>query len=255
MTAERSFTHQLYGLFMKSFSKIIAGSTLAVLVSLSVNAQEDNARSAEAIGTLMGMSMVDQAKAIPGLDADAVAAAAAKALTGEPVMSIEEAQETFQAYQQQLQAEAAAKAAEQKAKSDEWLAEFEAMEGVKKTENGVLYRIIEEGDGPTPSNVDTEVAVYYRGTLADGNEFDGNMDENHVPKDGADAVRFPLNAVIPGWREAVSLMKVGDLWEVMIPSDLGYGEQGTGPIPPNSALKFTIRLDDVVESTGDAASE
>ncbi|MDC0948034.1 FKBP-type peptidyl-prolyl cis-trans isomerase N-terminal domain-containing protein [Gammaproteobacteria bacterium] len=236
---------------MKQFKKTLAVSALIALVNGPVHAQD--ARNAEAIGTLMGSSMIDQAKSIPGLDADAVAAAAAKALTGEPVMPIEEAQEVFQAYQQELQAEAAARAAEAKASSDAWLAEYAAEDGVIKTESGVYYRVLEEGTGASPANVETEVAVYYRGTLQDGSEFDGNMDENHTPKEGAEPVRFPLNAVIPGWRDAVALMKEGDLWEVVIPSDMAYGEQGNGPVPPNSALKFEIRLVEVVKPEAEAS--
>jgi len=106
------------------------------------------------------------------------------------------------------------------------------------------YKIIEEGTGPSPS-VDDKVTVHYTGTLVDGTEFDSSH------KRGEPAT-FPVGGVIPGWTEALQLMKEGAKWQLVIPSALAYGERGAGPqIGPNSVLIFDVELikvgDDVKE--------
>ncbi|TDO96002.1 FKBP-type peptidyl-prolyl cis-trans isomerase [Marinomonas balearica] len=159
----------------------------------------------------------------------------------EPQMSQEEVQQVIQAFQQekmaQVQAEQAQLAEEQKAKSDAWLAEKEAEEGVEKTESGLLYKVVTQGDGDKPAAEDT-VKVHYAGTLIDGTEFDSSYKRG-------EPISFPLNQVIPGWTEGLQLMSVGSKYELYIPSDLAYGPGGTGPIPANSALKFVVELLDI----------
>jgi FKBP-type peptidyl-prolyl cis-trans isomerase FklB len=108
------------------------------------------------------------------------------------------------------------------------------QEGVTVTDSGLQYKVIEPGDGATPT-VDDVVAARYRGTLIDGTEFDSS---------GEESVSFPVGRVIPGWKEALQLMKVGDKWELVIPAELAYGETGTpqGSIGPNEVLIFEIEL-------------
>lgn len=117
----------------------------------------------------------------------------------------------------------------------EYLNENAAQEGVTVTESGLQYRVIESGDGASPTMQDT-VAANYRGTLIDGTEFDSSPE--------GEPVQFPVGRVIPGWIEALQLMKVGDKWELTIPSELAYGENGTpdGRIGPNQVLRFEIEL-------------
>lgn len=133
-------------------------------------------------------------------------------------------------------------AAENRAASDSFLAENAARDGVKVTNSGLQYMILEEGpeEGATPVSTD-QVTVHYVGTLRDGMEFDSSRAR------GA-AATFPLNQVIPGWTEGVQLMSEGDKYRFFIPPDLAYGEGGTpgGPIGPNEALIFEVELLNVV---------
>jgi FKBP-type peptidyl-prolyl cis-trans isomerase FklB len=107
--------------------------------------------------------------------------------------------------------------------------------GVVTTQSGLQYEVLASGSGKSPSASDS-VTVHYRGTLTDGTEFDSSH------KRGQPAV-FPVNRVIPGWTEALQLMKEGDKWKLTIPPQLAYGERGAGKlIPPNSTLVFEVEL-------------
>lgn len=113
-------------------------------------------------------------------------------------------------------------------------------ENKKKTDvhtlpSGLQYKIVKEGNGPSPGPTDF-VTVNYRGTLIDGTEFDSSY-THQAP------ATFAVNAVIPGWSEVLQLMKPGAKWIVYIPSNLAYGERGAGRvIGPNSTLIFDIEL-------------
>lgn len=149
--------------------------------------------------------------------------------------TIQKAFDEFQTAQvEKQQAEHTAKLEEQKTKSAEFLKEYAARDGVQKTDTGLLYRVITAGDGATPKAEDT-VTVHYKGTLIDGTEFDSSIARG-------EPASFPLAAVIPGWTEALQLMPVGSKWELVIPSDLAYGENGGGPIPPGATLVFEVEL-------------
>jgi FKBP-type peptidyl-prolyl cis-trans isomerase FklB len=116
--------------------------------------------------------------------------------------------------------------------------------GVTVTKSGLQYKVIKSGPegGPHPKRSD-EVKVMYEGTLPNGEKFDSSYDS------GA-PISFVLSQVVPGWTEGLQLMKPGDVWELYIPPELGYGENGKGPIPPNSALIFKIELLDVFPHPG-----
>ena len=113
--------------------------------------------------------------------------------------------------------------------------------GVVTTASGLQYQVITPGAGPKPQATDA-VSVSYIGTLLDGTEFDNSYSRN-------EPVKFPLDAVVPGWTEALQLMPVGSKYKLWIPSKLGYAEAGTpgGPIPPNSTLVFEVELHEVIK--------
>lgn len=107
--------------------------------------------------------------------------------------------------------------------------------GVVTLADGLQYKVIKEGAGAKPTANDT-VTVNYKGTLIDGTEFDSSY-KRHEP------ASFPVNAVIPGWTEALQLMKVGSVWELYIPAALAYGDRGAPPvIGPNQTLIFQVEL-------------
>jgi FKBP-type peptidyl-prolyl cis-trans isomerase len=115
---------------------------------------------------------------------------------------------------------------------------FLAENGKKKdmvtTPSGLQYHITTPGDGASPKPTD-QVTVNYRGTLLDGTEFDSSY------KRGQPAT-FPVNGVIPGWQEALVLMKPGSKWELFIPPKLAYDTNSPPTIPPGSMLKFEVEL-------------
>ncbi len=164
--------------------------------------------------------------------ADATAETAADASEA-PEADVAEAETAEQAA-----AEAAARAEEKRAASAAFLEENAGREGVKVTESGLQFMVLEEGaeGGATPLPTDI-VDVHYVGTLIDGVEFDSSRAR------GA-AARFEANKVIEGWIEGLQLMSEGDKYRFFVPSDLAYGETGTpgGPIGPNEALIFDVEL-------------
>ena len=126
-----------------------------------------------------------------------------------------------------------------KKEGETFLTENKKKEGVKTLPSGLQYKVIKEGVGKTPKATDT-VTTNYRGTLIDGTEFDSSY------KRGQPA-SFPVNGVIPGWTEALQLMKTGSKWQLFIPATLAYGERGSGAIGPNAVLIFEIELISIKE--------
>ncbi|HKU65803.1 MAG TPA: FKBP-type peptidyl-prolyl cis-trans isomerase [Rhizomicrobium sp.] len=120
-----------------------------------------------------------------------------------------------------------------------YLEDNKLKKGVITRPSGLQFRIIQNGYGKRPQSTDT-VKVYYTGKLINGVVFDGTSP-------GLPA-SMKLNSVIPGWIEALQLMREGDRWQLVIPPNLGYGVRGAGngAIPPNQTLLFDIRL---VETT------
>jgi FKBP-type peptidyl-prolyl cis-trans isomerase FkpA len=103
------------------------------------------------------------------------------------------------------------------------------------TKSGLVYQSVKEGSGASPSATDT-VSVHYRGTFADGREFDSSHKRGQPTE-------FPLNRVIPCWTEGVQLMKPGGKARLTCPPAIAYGERGAGGvIPPNATLQFEIEL-------------
>jgi FKBP-type peptidyl-prolyl cis-trans isomerase FklB len=134
------------------------------------------------------------------------------------------------------QAEETKKLAEKNKKEGEvFLEENKKKEGVKTLPSGLQYKVITEGTGKSPKAADT-ATVNYRGTLVDGTEFDSSYKRGQPET-------FPINGVIPGWTEALQLMKEGAKWQIVIPSNLAYGEKGAGGIiGPNATLIFEVEL-------------
>ena len=115
---------------------------------------------------------------------------------------------------------------------------FEAngkIQGVITTKSGLQYQVLKEGSGDKPGRRDT-VKVHYEGKLTDGKVFDSSIARG-------EPIEFPVDQVIPGWTEALQLMKTGAKYRLFIPSRLGYGAHGAGSaIPPHATLIFEVEL-------------
>jgi FKBP-type peptidyl-prolyl cis-trans isomerase len=240
--------------------KIVMKKTLIaalVMSSVSFAYADDSAikldskeqRLGYSIGTMFGTRMSQD---FADLDMKTFMAGFQDSFAGkEGKMTMDEVSQTIQAYQQEQMAKAQLeedKATEEaQAASAAWLKEKEAEDGVKKTESGLLYKVITLGKGEKPSATDT-VKVDYEGSLSDGTVFDSSYERG-------EAITFPLNGVIPGWTEGLQLMPVGSKYELYIPSDLGYGPGGTGPIPAYAALKFVVELHEIQQADASADAE
>jgi FKBP-type peptidyl-prolyl cis-trans isomerase FklB len=158
---------------------------------------------------------------------------------GKSLMSEDELRQVISSLQQeirqkQMQAQEAA-AAENKAKGDAFLAEHGKKEGVVVLPDGLQYKILAAGQGKKPAETDT-VLCNYKGSFLDGTEFDSSAKAGKP-------VPFEVKNVIPGFKEVLQLMPVGSKWQVVVPSNLAYGERGAGGvIGPNSTLVFEIEL-------------
>jgi FKBP-type peptidyl-prolyl cis-trans isomerase len=223
-------------------SKPKADASVAAAVALESEMQK--------VSYIMGTNIGGQIKGeafevdIPSLTlglSDAVAG-------NEPKLSEDEVKAVIEAFQAKMMAEQEASAklvAETNIKEGEaFLAENAKKEGVVVLESGLQYKILTAGTGaiPTPENT---VEVHYKGTLLDGTEFDSSF-KRGVP------AQFGVTQVIPGWVEALQLMKEGAKWELYVPADLAYGPGGTGGlIGPNQTLIFEVEL---LKASVDAAA-
>ncbi len=125
-----------------------------------------------------------------------------------------------------------------------WMEQNKTQQGVQVTASGLQYKVVRAGpaDGRRPQEGD-EVKVHYEGTLTDGTVFDSSY------RDGSPRV-FTVGQLVDGWNEALQLMRPGDEWLLYVPPSLGYGEDGIGPIPPNSVLVFRMEMLDVLPAGG-----
>ena len=131
--------------------------------------------------------------------------------------------------------EAAAQSDLSPASTQKFLADYAAKPGTIKTQDGLEYRVLKAGKGKSPQSADDMVTVSYKGWLINGKVFDQTQK--------GQTAEFPAGQLSPGWVEALSLMKEGDHWELVLPSELGYGPEGAGnDIPPNQTLVFDMTL-------------
>lgn len=194
-------------------------------------------KNSYAIGMEMGKGLKSQ-----GIDLDSalLIQGLKDALTdAKPQLSEEELRQVVttlqtEMRQKQLQAQETA-AAENKTKGDAFLAENQKKEGVVVLPDGLQYKVLTAGTGKKPVESDT-VLCNYKGTFIDGQEFDSSTQAGKP-------VPFEVKNVIPGFKEVLQMMPVGSKWQVVIPSQLAYGERGAGGvIGPNSTLVFEIEV-------------
>ena len=217
----------------KVFSLLLAAVVMLSIASCKkADLTTDKGKYSYAIGFDFGSNMkmrqVD-------LDVDTFMAAVEDALKGKKSsLSEQEMQQAVMNLQMSMQSKMMKSAEENKARGDEFLAANKIKEGVKTTASGLQYRVIKEGSGKKPKATSL-VTAHYSGKLIDGTEFDSSYKRNQP-------AQFKLDQVIRGWTEGLQLMTPGSKYELVIPSDLGYGPRGNQKIPGGSVLIFEVEL-------------
>jgi len=145
------------------------------------------------------------------------------------------AEKLVSAYQEKKQLEIAEISAKKQNESATFLANNAKNDGFVVTASGLQYKIIEKGEGKSPTRED-KVIAHYTGKLLDGTVFDSSHDRG-------EPATFPVSGVIKGWQEVLPMMKEGAKWQIVVPANLAYGDRGVGNlIGPNETLIFDIEL-------------
>lgn len=240
-------------LFVAACNKPADKTDAAKPADASTAAKTDGAKAIPGLATekeqvsyMVGMALARQLQPMKDeLDLATLNKAMKTSLAGEKLLlDDKQAAEISEAFGQKMQAKQIAdmlkKAKDNQEAGQKFLAENGKKPGVVTTGTGLQYQVLTEGKGAKPKSTDV-VRVNYKGTLLDGKTFDSTYDRN-------EPAMFQLEQVVPGWKEGIALMPVGSKYRFWIPSNLGYGEQGTpgGPIGPNATLVFEVELLDVV---------
>ena len=225
-----------FGLFLASTSLVMAQ---APAEKAKLDLSTTRLKASYAIGINIGKSL----KA-GGLEVDiaALAAGLRASLDGkEAKLSVAQMQQAMTAFQQEMQTKLTARrktaALKNKADGAAFLAKNAKKAGVITLASGLQYEILKKGNGngKRPTKQD-RVKTHYHGTLLDGTVFDSSVERN-------EPISFSVTGVIPGWTEALQLMRVGDKWRLFVPSDLAYAERGAGAdIGPHATLIFEVEL-------------
>jgi FKBP-type peptidyl-prolyl cis-trans isomerase FklB len=198
--------------------------------------KSDKDRLSYSIGSSIGKNLKSEGVDV---DLDVLIEGIKGSLTGEKgLMAEKDIRQMMSDYQTQARQRAGTKRQQalqdNKKKGDAYLAQYKVQAGVLELPNGVLYKVIKQGTGKKPMESDM-VEVNYRGALTNGTEFDAT--EPGKP------ANLKVSALIPGWKQALSMMPTGSKWQIVIPSVLAYGERGVGTeIGPNEVLVFDLEL-------------
>lgn len=186
----------------------------------------------------LGLSMAAfyKEQGVENINATLVNKALKDAKTGKPVLDESQINECIISYIQELKS---VKAGPYKKEGQAYLDSNKTQHGIVVLPSGLQYRIMKVGTGPKPGPTD-KVKVHYQGALTTGKIFDSSIERG-------EPISLNVNEVIPGWIEALQMMPAGSKWQLFIPSDLGYGDAGQGPIPPGSTLVFEVELIEIVK--------
>ena len=197
----------------------------------------DEARVSYGIGRQLGDQLRDNPP--PGASLEAIVAGLRDAFHGQPSQVDPEAlNASFRVIREIMQAEQAAKAEQAAAAGRDYLLQNAKRDGVTVLASGLQYEVLVAGEGAKPSRED-QVRTHYHGTLIDGTVFDSSYERGQPAE-------FPVGGVIAGWVEALQLMNTGSKWRLHVPSELAYGGQAVGSIPPHSVLVFDVELLDIL---------
>ncbi|WP_079229783.1 FKBP-type peptidyl-prolyl cis-trans isomerase [Pseudomonas putida] len=202
-----------------------------------LNLSTDETRVSYGIGRQLGGQLRDNPP--PGVSLEAILAGLTDAFNGaDSRVSEADLSASFKVIRDLMQAEAAAKAEAAAAAGKEFLVENAKRDGITTLASGLQFEVLTAGEGAKPTR-ESNVRTHYHGTLIDGTVFDSSYDRGQPAE-------FPVGGVIAGWTEALQLMNAGSKWRLYVPSELAYGAQGVGSIPPHSVLVFDVELLDVL---------
>jgi len=198
---------------------------------VEVNLSDSTEQVSYCFGVVLGHNFRNTG--LDSLNMDVFLAAMQDVMLDKPTkVSAKEAEASMHRY---IQATMMKRSAIAKAQGEKFLEANKAMEGIRTTATGLQYKVVSQGAGKSPTPAD-RVTVHYTGKLTDGTIFDSSVQRGQP-------ATFRVNQVIPGWTEALQMMKEGDKWVLYIPYTLGYGERGSPPqIPPFSTLIFEVEL-------------
>jgi FKBP-type peptidyl-prolyl cis-trans isomerase len=232
---------------MKSFVKVRVTKTILIILlsflggtslfAQGLDLENTESRTGYSIGVNIGLNLASQGILGDDVDNAALMQGVRDAIDDSIQMSDEEIIAALEQYSVLMEQRAQEQLAGMAEEGESFLNDNAMQPGVVTTSSGLQYLVLENGsdaNAPMPLATD-EVEVHYHGTMIDGSVFDSSVDRG-------EPISFPLNGVIPGWTEGLQLMKVGDKYRFFIPSELAYGAQGAGPIPPYSALIFDVEL-------------
>lgn len=231
-------------------NRLVRGLLVVVAVGMvacekKVKIETDTQKASYGIGTQIGNNMKQQNIDI---DSGALALGLNDALIGKDLkLKPEEIQQALMKLQEMAIKKQTEVADKNKKEGQAFLDKNKSESGVKTTASGLQYLVEKEGTGPIPTEKDV-VTAHYEGKLTNGQKFDSSYDRNQ-PAD------FPVTGVIPGWTEALKMMKVGSKWKLFVPPELGYGSSPRPGIPPNSVLVFEVELVGIKAATAPAKEE
>ena len=236
---------------MKKLGIVLAGTVLlAACGQENAEVKTDDQKASYALG----FRSAEQMRSLENLDLDAMVAGLRDGFDekGESRLGDEDLDQLIRDFQGRMMAAQQKKVEEEAGKnleaSEKFLADNAERDGVTVTDSGMQYEVLASGEeGAASPTLNDTVEAHYHGTLPDGTVFDSSV-EREQP------ATFGLQQIIPGWQEALPMMKEGDKWKIVLPPSLAYGEQGAGgDIGPNQVLIFEIELLDV-KGSGDEAS-
>jgi FKBP-type peptidyl-prolyl cis-trans isomerase FklB len=220
---------------MKHFIIIVSASLLALPLfgqEKSPQLKDQKDKVSYSIGMNIGFNLSKQKVDV---NPDIIVAGIKDAIAGKPQLTTDQVKEVMAQFEKDMEQKQKEAGEKNKTEGAKFLEDNKKKPGVKTTASGLQYKVEKEGTGAQPKPTDM-VTVNYRGTLINGTEFDSSI------KRGQPAT-FPVNGVIKGWTEALQLMKVGSKYQVVVPSNLAYGERAVSPeIGPNATLIFEVEL-------------
>lgn len=208
----------------------LAGMSLSI--SAETDLASDQAKFSYAIGQQIGASLIrDQLD----VDMTVVTAAILDAAAGTSQLTQQEQMAALQKFQAQQADHQGQQEIKNEKMGRDYLAKNRITEGVTETASGLQYEVVTAvAAGPTPTDT-ADVTVHYRGTLVGGKQFDSSYDRG-------EPATFNVAQVIPGWQEALQLMKPGETFRLTIPPELAYGKNAPPSIGPNQVLLFDVEL-------------